>query len=109
MKLLRISEVVKKTDLSRATIYRLIQRGIFPAPVKPTPEISRWIEPELDEYVSKLAENRDHLALSPRKGSGAKPHRGIAAPVTSIHGQQDRHSTPKQFPRKLRSPHESPE
>ena len=51
MKLLRLTHVTEKTALSRATIYRLIRAGQFPRPIKAIGVASRWLDPEIDEWI----------------------------------------------------------
>lgn len=59
MKLVRLPEVMKLTGLARPTIYRAIQKGQFPAPVKlgrasawPEHEVHEWIEARMGERNS---------------------------------------------------------
>lgn len=58
MRLLRLNEVITKTALSRATIYRLIRDEKFPAPLKVASKASRWLENEVDEWGEELASER---------------------------------------------------
>ena len=57
-KLLRISDVMECTALSRSYIYRLIQRGEFPKPVQLGEKCSRWFEPEISEWIESLKADR---------------------------------------------------
>ena len=41
-----------------STIYRMIQQGILPKPVKISLRMSRWIETEVDEAIQRRAEAR---------------------------------------------------
>ena len=41
-----------------STIYRMIQQGILPKPVKISARMSRWIEAEVDEAIQRRAEAR---------------------------------------------------
>lgn len=50
-KLLRISEVMERTALSRAYIYRLIQRGEFPAQLALGAKCSRWVESDIAKWI----------------------------------------------------------
>lgn len=47
-KFLRLPSVIDKVGLSRSQIYKLIQQGAFPEPVKIGPKISVWIEEKLE-------------------------------------------------------------
>ncbi|HMM76838.1 MAG TPA: AlpA family phage regulatory protein [Gammaproteobacteria bacterium] len=50
--ILRISDVQKQVRLSRASIYRLIRAGQFPAPVKLTAKASGWSADAVDSWVA---------------------------------------------------------
>jgi len=50
-KFLRLPSVIDKVGLSRSQIYKLIQRGDFPKPVKIGPKISVWIEEKLEMWM----------------------------------------------------------
>lgn len=51
LKILRQKEVTEKTGLSKTSIYDLISRGEFPAPVKLSKRSSGWFEHETDEWL----------------------------------------------------------
>lgn len=53
--LLRLAEVRKIIPLSRPTIYRRIQEGKFPAPLKDG-RCSLWEESKVRAYAAQLAE-----------------------------------------------------
>lgn len=55
--LLRLAEVRKIIPLSRPTIYRRIQEGKFPAPIKDG-RCSLWNEAEVRAYAARLSENQ---------------------------------------------------
>ncbi len=50
-KFLRLPSVIDKVGLSRSQIYKLIQRGDFPEPVKIGSKISVWIEEKLEMWM----------------------------------------------------------
>ncbi len=50
-KFLRLPSVIDKVGLSRSQIYKLIQQGDFPEPVKIGPKISVWIEEKLEMWM----------------------------------------------------------
>lgn len=56
--LLDFKQVSAKVRMGRSRIYALIGEGNFPAPVK-IGASSRWIDPEIDSYIAKLAAARD--------------------------------------------------
>ena len=51
---LRLSEVVRKTGLSRSYTYKLIQAGKFPSPHKITNKISVWRERDIDNWLEEI-------------------------------------------------------
>ena len=50
-RLLRRRQVEKITGMKRSTIYRLMQEGDFPRPVKIGPAAVRWRESEVNAWV----------------------------------------------------------
>ncbi|WP_311270867.1 AlpA family phage regulatory protein [Sphingobium sp. WCS2017Hpa-17] len=54
-RLLKISDVMERTALSRSHIYTLVGRGQFPAPRKLGPKCSRWVESHVDAWVRNAA------------------------------------------------------
>lgn len=51
-RLIRLPEVENRTGLRRSAIYRYIQQGDFPAPIKLTPKASAWVESEIQEWIA---------------------------------------------------------
>lgn len=51
MKLLRIGEVIRRTGLSKATIYAWIKDDLFPRPIRVGKRAVRWIEKELVAWI----------------------------------------------------------
>ena len=58
MRLLTLAEVEAKVGLKSSQIYRLIERGQFPAPVPLTERARRWLVHEIEEWL------RGRVALS---------------------------------------------
>lgn len=56
--LISIKDVTKKTSLSRTTIWRLIERKEFPAPVSLTEVRRAFILNEVNEWVAERAAMR---------------------------------------------------
>ena len=50
-RLLRRREVSKVTGIGRSSIYRLMQHGDFPRPVRVGPAAVRWRESEVNAWV----------------------------------------------------------
>lgn len=51
-RLIRIGAVAARIGLSRATIYRLVEAGKFPAPVRITSRCIAWPESAVNDWVS---------------------------------------------------------
>jgi prophage regulatory protein len=56
-KLLRLKEVMKRTGLSRSTIYSLIAKGKFIPQVVITERCVGWVEDEVHDWLLKRIEN----------------------------------------------------
>jgi len=56
-KALRIHAVIELTGLSRSSIYRLVQEGKFPPPVKLSLRASAWFERDVNEWLANLPHN----------------------------------------------------
>ncbi|MBA0207254.1 AlpA family transcriptional regulator [Pectobacterium aroidearum] len=62
-RLIRLSEVMKKTGFGKAWIYRLISQNRFPQPVKIGIRAVAFVESEIDEWIQLTIENsRNHAA-----------------------------------------------
>ena len=55
MHILRLPEVSQATGLSRSTIYRLVQTGNFPPPLKLTTRTIGWYSTDIDTWISARA------------------------------------------------------
>lgn len=52
---LKITDVVAETSLSRATIYRLIGKGLFPSPIKVSTQRVAWAESKVHAWMNEQA------------------------------------------------------
>lgn len=50
--LLDAKKVTKKTTLAVSTIYKLMAKDEFPRPIRLGPQIVRWKEAEVDEWIN---------------------------------------------------------
>ncbi len=57
--LLRIPEVRRLTGLSDSAIYRAVQRGQFPRPLKLSERSSAWVESEIRGWIAARIAERD--------------------------------------------------
>lgn len=57
-KLIKLKAVKEKTALSTSTIYRGIERGSFPAPIRLTTNgrAVAWLESEVDKWIEQRIE-----------------------------------------------------
>lgn len=63
IRLLRLPEVMNKTGYGKSWIYRLINEGLFPQPVKIGVRAIAFIESEIDEWiVSAIERSRKNVA-----------------------------------------------
>lgn len=57
--LIRLPEVLRRTAMSRSSLYVLTARGGFPPPVKIGPKSSAWVESEVEAWIqSRIASSR---------------------------------------------------
>ncbi len=61
--ILRRRQVQERTGLSRSTIYELVRRGEFPAPIKLTTYAVGWLDSEVDDWLGARSRSRDVEAL----------------------------------------------
>lgn len=55
--LIRQPEVLRRTALSRATLYEMMAAGRFPKPLKVADRINCWPEAEIDAWIAaRIAE-----------------------------------------------------
>lgn len=52
-KLLRITDVAKKTTLAKSTIWQKMAQGTFPKPTKISPAINVWRDSDIDAWIEK--------------------------------------------------------
>lgn len=53
VRFLRLPEVKDRVGLSRSQIYRLVQAGHFPAPLKLSPQVSVWPDGDIVRWQSE--------------------------------------------------------
>jgi prophage regulatory protein len=61
-RILRDREVRERVGLSRATIWRKVRNGDFPAPVRLGPQSVGWIEREVGDWIAERAAQRPSTA-----------------------------------------------
>ena len=63
MKLIRIKEVMNRTGLARSTVYKYINLGQFPQPIKLGTRAVAWVEREVEAWICESIERRDQVVL----------------------------------------------
>lgn len=53
VRFLRLPEVKDRVGLSRSQIYRLVQAGDFPAPLKLSPQVSVWPDGDITRWQTE--------------------------------------------------------
>lgn len=61
MKVIRIAQVIAVTGLSKATIYRYMDKGVFSRPIKLGEHSVGWIEEEVIAWIESRVQARDEL------------------------------------------------
>ena len=61
-RLIRLPEVMNRTGYGKAWIYRLINEGLFPQPIKIGSRAIAFVESEVDEWIASAIER---LTCSP--------------------------------------------
>ncbi len=55
----RKRQVMALTGLSATTLWRLVQRGAFPRPIKLSPGAVGWLASEIGEWLAERAADRE--------------------------------------------------
>lgn len=58
MRMLRLTQVIERTELRKTTIYKLQKQGRFPKAVPLTGHSVRWIESEVENWLADRASSR---------------------------------------------------
>jgi prophage regulatory protein len=58
MRMLRLTQVIERTELRKPTIYKLQKQGRFPMSVPLTGHSVRWIESEVENWLADRASSR---------------------------------------------------
>ncbi|WP_437124130.1 helix-turn-helix transcriptional regulator [Billgrantia desiderata] len=59
MKLIRLKEVMDRTGLGRSTVYKYMNLGLFPKPIKLGTRAVAWVESEVVAWIQLGIECRD--------------------------------------------------
>ncbi len=60
LKILRLTEVIARVGLKRASIYHHMSESNFPKPVPLGPRAVGWLEHEIDEWLCERLKARDN-------------------------------------------------
>ena len=58
MKYVRAKQIAKDKDISVSTVWRWVQAGLLPKPIKLTNRTTVWRSEEVDAAIEKLAEKQ---------------------------------------------------
>ncbi|MCY4430579.1 MAG: AlpA family transcriptional regulator [Rhodospirillales bacterium] len=58
MRLLTLAEVIHRCGLKKSAIYKRVNEGSFPKPVKLSPKAVRWRSDEIDRWISDVCATR---------------------------------------------------
>lgn len=61
--ILRLPQLKASTGLSRSSIYKYIQDGVFPRPISLGPRSVGWLDHEIEAWIANKAASRDQHAL----------------------------------------------
>ena len=53
-KLLKLQQVIERVAQSKSTIYRGMDAGLFPRPIKLGSRMVRWVSDDIDAYLARL-------------------------------------------------------
>lgn len=67
LRTIRLPHVSEKTGLAASSIWRLVNRGQFPAPIKLSPGCTAWFEHEIDEWLNAKARDRETATERPQE------------------------------------------
>lgn len=59
MNYLRVKSVAKRLDMSESTVWRLVEQGILPKPIKLTSRTTVWCAIKIDDALKKAAIDRE--------------------------------------------------
>jgi len=62
--IIRMREVLRMVGLSRATIYKRIKQGTFPAAVPLGDVAVGWLRAEVEQWITEQVSRRDALATA---------------------------------------------
>ncbi len=63
--ILRLPQLKALTGLSRSSIYKYIQDGVFPRPIALGPRSVGWLDQEVEAWIAEKAASRDRKEQQP--------------------------------------------
>ncbi|MFD0858720.1 helix-turn-helix transcriptional regulator [Roseovarius aquimarinus] len=69
---INIDELCKRLNCATSTIYRWIEQGHFPRPIK-IGGMARWSEGDYDGFVQEAVQRRNDAGLRPRSVRRGRP------------------------------------
>ena len=73
LRYMRLEDVVHTTGVGKSTLFNLIKRGEFPAPIRVLPNTSRWLSDEVQEWIKQTSRRARFVGLgkSDQRTTGA--------------------------------------
>ena len=62
-RLIRIKDVMDRTGLARSTVYKYINLGQFPQPIKLGTRAVAWVERQVEAWICENIQRRDEAVL----------------------------------------------
>lgn len=66
-KFLRLPQVIHETTLSRSTIYRLMEKSVFPKPYKLGERAVAWLESDIQKWLDDKVTVQQNYEVSNEK------------------------------------------
>lgn len=60
MRILRLKDVIEKTGLARATVYKYMAAGTFPKPIPLGGRSVGWVDSEVHSWILDAVQERDY-------------------------------------------------
>ena len=60
MRILRLKDVIEKTGLARATVYKYVAAGTFPKPIPLGGRSVGWLDSEIHSWILDAVQERDY-------------------------------------------------
>jgi predicted DNA-binding transcriptional regulator AlpA len=89
--LLTVAQVLERLQISRPTLRRWCDLGLFPRPLAAGPRLLRWVQADIDAWIAREPQHRQAIERcdAARAERDRLQSQGIAAVVTVGHWAAD--------------------